>query len=207
MPAPTTLDTMTESPETHASLILRLRDQADQQAWCEFVEIYQPVIYRLARYKGLQHADAEDVVQQVLSAVAGAVGRWQPDKNRGRFRTWLQTIARNQITNALSRQAADRASGESGERELLARQPAAEGADSRLLVIECRREIFQWAARQIRDEFTPDTWDAFWQTAVEGRDVSEVARLLGKTSGAVYTARSHVMRRLKQKVLEWEAEE
>jgi RNA polymerase sigma-70 factor (ECF subfamily) len=81
---------MIESLETHASLILRLHDRANQQAWCEFVEIYQPLIYRLARYKGLQHADAED----------------------GRFRTWLQTIARNRIVNALSRQAADRASGE-----------------------------------------------------------------------------------------------
>ena len=68
---------MTASPETHASLILRLHDRSHQQAWCEFVEIYQPVIYRLARYKGLQHADAEDVVQQVLSAVAGAVGLGQ----------------------------------------------------------------------------------------------------------------------------------
>lgn len=198
---------MTASPETHASLILRLQDRADQQAWREFVEIYQPVIYRLARYKGLQHADAEDVVQQVLASVAGAVGRWQPDKSRGRFRTWLQTIARNQIANALSRQAADRASGETADRERLAQQLAAEGADSRLLVTECRREIFQWAARQIREEFAADTWNAFWQTAVEGRDVSEVAKSLGKTAGAVYTARSHVMRRLKQQVLEWEAEE
>ena len=194
---------MTESPETRASLILRLRDRADQQAWCEFVEIYRPVIYRLARYKGLQDADAEDVVQQVFSSVAGAVERWQPDKNRGRFRTWLQTIARNRIANALSRQAADRPSGETGERELLAQQPAA-GADSRLLVTECRREIFQWAARQIRDEFETDTWDAFWQTAVEGRQVNDVAQLLGKSCGAIYTARSHVMCRLRQKVLQWE---
>lgn len=202
MPTP-----MTESPETRASLILRLHDRADQQAWAEFVEIYQPVVYRLARYKGLQHADAEDVVQQVLSAVAGAIERWQPDENRGRFRTWLQTIARNLIVNALSRRAADRASGETGERELLAQQPATEGADSRLLVTECRREIFQWAARQIRDEFEADTWDAFWQTAVEDRDVADVAHRLGKKPGAVYTARSRVMRRLKQKVLQWEAGE
>lgn len=197
---------MTESPETHASLILRLHDRTDQQAWCEFVEIYQPVIYRLARHKGLQHADAEDVVQQVLSAVADAVGRWQPDKNRGRFRTWLQTIARNRVVNALSRQAADRASGETGERELLAQQPDG-GADSRLFLIECRREVFQWAARQIRDEFEIGTWDAFWQTAVEGRHVNDVARLLGKSCGAIYTARSHVMCRLRQKVLDWEAGE
>lgn len=178
---------MTESPETHASLILRVQNRDDQQAWREFVEIYQPVIYRLARFKGLQHVDAEDVVQQVLLAVAGAVDRWQPDRERGRFRTWLQTIARNRIANVLSRQAADRASGDTCERELLARQPAAE-ADSRLLLTECRREIFQWAARQIRHEFEAGAWDAFWQTAVEGRQVNDVARLLGKSCGAVYTA-------------------
>lgn len=198
---------MTETPETRASLILRLRDRADQQAWFEFVEIYQPVVYRLARYKGLQHADAEDVVQQVLSAVAGAIERWQPDEDRGRFRTWLQTIARNLIINALSRRAADRASGESGERELLAQQAALDGPDSQLITTECRREIFQWAARQVRDEFQADTWEAFWHTAVEGRDAAEVARLIAKTPGAVYTARSRVMRRLKQKILEWEAAE
>lgn len=198
---------MTETPETRASLILRLRDRADQQAWCEFVEIYQPVVYRMARHKGLQHADAEDVVQQVLSAVAGAIERWQPDENRGRFRTWLQTIARNLIINALSRRAADRASGETGERERLAQQPAAEAADSQLLLTECRREIFHWAARQVREEFEPDTWDAFWQTAVEDQDAAEIARRLGKKPGAIYTSRSRVMRRLKQKVLEWESTE
>ena len=195
---------MTETPETRASLILRLRDRADQQAWFEFVEIYQPVVYRLARYKGLQHADAEDVVQQVLSAVAGAIERWQPDEDRGQFRTWLQTIARNLIINALSRRVPDRASGESGERELLSQQAALD-SDSLLVTTESRREIFQWAARQVRDEFQADTWEAFWHTAVEGRDPAEVARLIGKTPGAVYTARSRVMRRLKQKILEWEA--
>ena len=194
---------MAEFPETRASLILRLRTDADQEAWGEFVEIYRPVIYRFARRRGLQHADAEDLAQQVLASVAAAVHRWQPDETRGRFRTWLGRIAHNRIINALTRRAPDRAVGGESANDLLAGQPAGAGPDSDLLRIEYRREVFQWAARQIRGEFQPETWVAFWQTAVEGRPAAEVAAMIGKTAGAVYAARGRVMRRLREKVSEW----
>jgi RNA polymerase sigma factor (sigma-70 family) len=196
-----------EHPDTRTSLIVRLKDRSDQAAWAEFVEVYRDVIYRLACRKGLQHADAEDLVQQVLSAVAAAVHRWQPDDTRGRFRTWLHRIAHNLCINMLTRGAPDRASGDEAALELLARQEAPEGPDSKLLRIEYRREVFQWAARQIREEFEPDTWMAFWHTAVEGRPVEDVAAELGKKPGAVYAARGRVMRRLKEKVLDWEGAE
>ena len=196
---------MTESPETRLSLIVRLKDRHDQEAWSEFLEIYRPLVYRLAVAKGLQHADAEDVVQQVFSSVARAVDRWQPDAERARFRTWLTTIARNAIVNALSRRALDRASGDTAERDLLA-EYAADAEASQMLLVESRREIFQWAAKRVRGEFEPKTWDAFWLTAVEGRDVSDVANLIEKKPGAIYAARSRVMRRLKQVVMQWEEE-
>src|SRR5437588_2099672 len=187
-----------EYPETRASLIVRLKDRADQEAWREFVEVYRPVVYRLACRKGLQHADAEDLAQQVLSAVAAAVDRWEPDEARGRFRTWLQRIAQNLIINTLTRRARDRASGNLAQHDMLSQQEAREGPDSELVRIEYRREIFNWAARQIKAEFQTETWDAFWQTAVEERSVPEVARLLGKKPGAIYAARGRVMRRLKE---------
>jgi hypothetical protein len=63
---------MSSTPETRASLLIRVRDPADQAAWHEFVEIYRPVILRLARQKGMQEADADDVAQQVLVAVGKA---------------------------------------------------------------------------------------------------------------------------------------
>ena len=88
----------------------------------------------------------------------------------------------------------------------LARKESRNGPDSDLLRLEYRREVFRWAARQVRNEFRQDTWDAFWLTAVEGRCVEAVAKELAKDPGAIYAARSRVMRRIRKKAAEYEQE-
>jgi RNA polymerase sigma factor (sigma-70 family) len=192
------------SPETRASLLIRVRDPADEPAWNEFVEIYQPVILRMARRKGLQEADAEDTAQLVLMAVAKAIEERPHDHQRSRFRTWLHRVAHNAILNALTRGKPDRGSGDSALLAVLHQQTAHGGPDSDLLRLEHRREVFRWAARQIRQEFQSATWDAFWKTAVEGHSIDSVALALGKNRGSIYAARSRVMRRIQEKVAEYE---
>jgi len=197
---------MSSAPETRPSLLIRVRDPADQAAWREFVEIYRPVILRLARQKRMQTADAEDVAQVVLAAVAKAVERREHDPQRAKFRTWLQRVANNAILNALSRGRPDRAAGGPIVQAALAQKESPGGPDSDLLRLEYRREVFRWAARQVRKEFREDTWNAFWLTAVEGRPVDVVARELAKDAGAIYTARSRVMQRIREKAADYEEE-
>ncbi len=195
---------MSSAPETRPSLLIRVRDPADQAAWREFVEIYRPVIVRFARQKGMQAADAEDVAQVVLASVARAIERREHDPSRAKFRTWLHRVADNAILNALSREKPDRGSGDSAMRAVLDQEESPGGPDSDLLRLEYRREVFRWAARQVRPEFRKETWDAFWLTAVEGRTSEAAAKELAKNAGAIYAARSRVMRRIQEKVKEYD---
>lgn len=193
-------------PETRLSLLARLRNPADRDAWSEFSEVYRPIIIRIAQTRGLQLADAEDLAQQVLLAVSGAIERFEADSKQAKFRTWLRRIAENAILNALARVAPDKAAGSDLAHWLLEHTAAREGPDSDLLQLEFRREIFNWAARQIRDEFAPSTWRAFWLTAVEGFSIEQVCEELQKSHGSVYAARSRVMKRLREKVEYFESE-
>jgi RNA polymerase sigma-70 factor (ECF subfamily) len=190
---------MDESPATQHSLIIRLRDPADAAAWREFLTLYEPLIYRLARRKGLQDADARDLCQEVFRAVAGAIDRWEP--GRGSFRGWLTRITRNLLVNFLTRgRHQPRGSGATSVQDLLEAQPASNPSATAVFEAEYRRRVFQWAAEEVHDEFTPATWQAFWKTAVEDRSPQDVATELGLSLGAVYIARSRVLARLRRRV-------
>jgi RNA polymerase sigma-70 factor, ECF subfamily len=189
------------SPETHPSLLLRLRDRDDQEAWDQFSTLYRPVVYRMAMAFGMQPADAEDLAQHVLSAILQSIERFEPDDTKAQFRTWLRTVARRSILNALTRRAFDVAEGGSSALMRLTEEPDAT-EESQTLTLHYRREIFREAASQIRVEFQSETWTAFWRTVVDAEPIDHVAKELGRSRGNIYTARSRVMARLKQKVQE-----
>jgi RNA polymerase sigma-70 factor (ECF subfamily) len=197
---------MDSSPTTRPSLLARLRDPRDERAWDEFAGIYAPLVYRLARGKGLQDADAADLTQDVFRAVASAIERGDYDPARGSFRGWLFTIARNLAVNHLVRQGrTPRGSGDTAVHNLLEAQPA-QAEDSALFEAEYRRQLLAWAAEQVRGEFSELSWRAFWQAGVEGRPAREVAEALGTTIGTVYHCKSRVMARLRQRIEEVQGE-
>jgi RNA polymerase sigma factor (sigma-70 family) len=189
---------MTDSLKTRISLLVRIRDRGDEDAWTEFVDLYAPLVYALARRRGLQEADAADLTQDVLRSVVRTAPRFAYDPGRGSFRGWLFTVARNQLRKwANQRQRHPPASGNPDERRLIEEQPApAEEGD--FWDQEYRSRLFAWAAERVRPSFRSSTWQAFWQTAVEERDPAVVAGELGLSVGAVYIARTRVLARLRE---------
>jgi RNA polymerase sigma-70 factor (ECF subfamily) len=191
---------MAELPITRASLLVRIRDARDQEAWRHFVQIYAPVVYGYARERGLQDADAADLTQEVLRAVSAAVGRFNYDPQRGSFRGWLFTVTHHKLHDFLAGQKRQcRGTGGAAARELLEAQPARD-EDQALWDLEYERRLFNWAAEQVRDRFHDSTWRAFWLTAVDGKSGQEVADRLGMTVAAVYLAKSRVMARLREQI-------
>jgi RNA polymerase sigma-70 factor (ECF subfamily) len=198
---------MDETPTTRPSLLVRLQNPRDEQAWAEFVRIYTPLIERLARCKGMQEADAADLVQEVLRAVTRAMENQAFDPERGSFRGWLFRIARNLLINLLVSQGRQaRGTGDTAVQDFLEAQPAASAEDSALFDAEYRRQLLYCAAEQVREEFTELSWQAFWLTGVEGRAAKDVAGMLGTTVGTVYHYKGRVMARLREKIGEIEGE-
>ncbi len=176
-------------------------------AWEQFVATYRPVIVRTATKRGMQAADAQDLAQQVLLAVASAIGDWEKREESTRFRHWLARVTRNAIVNALTRGPKDRAAGGSTFQELLAQQRQPDPETVSLIEWEYRRELYLRAARIVKRDVQPDTWRAFQLTVIDGMSNQAAAKELGKTLGTIYTARCRIMQRLRDLIAEMEAAE
>ena len=184
---------------TQKSLIFRIRNGCDAEAWAHFVDIYGPLIYRYGRRKGLQDADAADLSQTVLTEVAQCIGRFNYDATLGRFRNWLLVIARYKLSRLSQRQARHTGNGDTRTLAMLDQWPA-EDELAKTWNAEYQDHLFRWAADQVRDEVEESTWLAFWNTAVENQTPAEVAQQLGMKVGTVYVAKSRVLLRIRDKI-------
>lgn len=165
----------------------------------EFTSIYEPVIYRMTTRRGMQDADAREVVQEVLLSVSSAINSFDFNQS-GSFRGWLHRMTRNatidRIRSIASRKETIDASG-------AVRQLDAVMADQRMedeFELDRRQQLFRWAAGQVRLSTGEQNWMAFWRSTVDGLRVREVASELGMSTGAVYVARCRIVKRIRELV-------
>lgn len=189
------------TPDTRYSLLGKLQDLQDAEAWEEFTELYQPLIFRICISRGLQYADATDVTQEVLARVAAVIEKFDREKSGATFRGWLHRVTRNLVIDFFRK----------GKRDVLLQsdrltwfelETGADQKDSTEFDIEFQRQVFRAVAQRVQARVQPATWNAFWQTEIEQRPVSDVAGELGMNRGAVYMARSRVLMRLRKAVEE-----
>ena len=191
---------MPEFPETRVSLILRLAEAEDVRAWQEFAGIYGPALYRLALRRGLQSADAEDVAQEILFAVARAIERFQPDPAQAKFRTWLSRIARNLLADFCAGRAKRPLTQLVSDSWLRAADLSATSDAGEEFDHEYRAAIFQLAASRVRERVNSETWSAFELTAIQHQPSDLVAKQLAMAVGTVYVARCRVLKLLRGEV-------
>lgn len=186
---------MLPKSETRITLLARLAGsgETDEAAWDEFVRHYGTRIVFWCQRWGLQEADVEDVSQQVLFKLSRRMKTFEYDASQS-FRAWLKTVTRNALLDFES----DRAgSAITDAVEMLLTVEARTDLESQLEQ-EFDRELLEEALRRVKARVAPHTWDAFRFTALDHRDAAEVARELSMSVGAVYQARSSVVKRLQE---------
>ena len=189
---------MTEFPETRSTLLAGIKSPENREAWEEFIAIYRPLIYRMARRRGLQDADAQDVAQDILIRVAAAIERYEPQPGV-RFRHWLRRVASNAILTSLQRQPRDLGTGGTDIHEIVSQQPDLPHLEAELET-ELLREMYLRAAAVVRTEVNAETWRAFDLTTLQGVSCEEAAVTIGKSVGTVYAARSRIIKRLREQL-------
>jgi RNA polymerase sigma-70 factor (ECF subfamily) len=192
------------STATSRSLLERLKAD-DAAAWDRLISLYAPLVYRWCRRWDLPEQEIADVLQEVFHAVATHIASFRKEREGDTFRGWLRTIAQNKVRDHFRR--VGREPGGAGGTDAqvrLSTLPAPRSADeddSRDELAD--RDVVDRALELIRGEFEQRTWQAFWLTAVEDRVPKEVAIELGMSPGAVRVAKSRVLRRLRDELMEW----
>ena len=159
--------------------------------------MYAPLIYGYCRKSGLQDADAADVTQDVLKQVSQSIRGFVYDQEKGRFRDWLQMVARNKVLRFLGRRQRGLSAAGGAERLEGLAEPAADAE----WTDDFHAHILRVALEQIRPRFEASTWQAFERTWMRGEEPQDVARSVGLAIDQVYAAKSRVLKQLRAEVL------
>jgi RNA polymerase sigma-70 factor (ECF subfamily) len=185
--------------QTRSSLITRLRDSRDEQAWRRFDQLYGPVIVRYACRRGLALADAEDVRQIVLLSLVRAMPGFEYRRDKGRFRSYLGRA----VGNAIQRLRAKPHRSREWLTDDLALLPAATEPfePDEAFEREWSDHHLRTAMEHLRRTVSPQSMRIFARL-LEGASVETVADELGATSEAVRKVRLRIRERLQRQVRE-----
>jgi RNA polymerase sigma-70 factor (ECF subfamily) len=181
---------------TSVSLLQRLQDHPDGDSWRRLVDLYQPLLRGWLRGYGTRAQDADDLVQEVLTVVVKDLPKFQHPGHGGAFRGWLRAILVNRLRGYWR---SGRSQPVGTDFLQLADSLADPASDlSRHWDEQHDRDVLARLLDLMEREFEPKTLRAFRRVGLEGAKARDVAEELGMSVGAVYEAKSSVLRRLRQ---------
>jgi len=192
---------------TRRTLLSRLRNLDDQESWRTFFDQYWRLLYNVARRSGLDDADAQEIVQDTVLAVARKMPGFRYDPERGTFRQWLLRITRRRIIDYLRRiyRQPPRAEialesleedGEQGAAAIDESSSAIEAAWNE----EWEKSMFDAALARVRASINPRHFQVFDYCVLKEWPASKVAATLGLNAAQVYLAKHRVAQAMKRAV-------
>jgi len=205
-----------DSVPTRQSLLNRLKDWNDQESWREFFDSYWKLLYTVATKAGLNDAEAQDIVQETVVAVAKKMPDFRYDPTAGSFKNWLLTIARRRIIDYLRRSERQPArpagpppgaAGDGTRTATVERIPDPAANIDAIWQDEWQKNLMAAAIEYVRDKVDPKQFQIFDCRVLKQWPVRDVARTLDVSIVKVYSDAHRVsalvkkeLRRLERKM-------
>lgn len=186
---------------TSESLLVRLRNvheidgTPDHEAWRAFVRIYTPWLFHWSKTVGLNHADAADLVQDVLTIFYRKLPEFHYDRRRS-FRAWLKTVTMNRYRD-LMRKKSNRFA--TATESMLADHASRHRIES-TWDLHHARFLVAAAMKPMQADFQNETWKALQLVMSGSASVDEAAERTGVSTWTIYSARARLMRRLREQL-------
>jgi RNA polymerase sigma factor (sigma-70 family) len=216
MPVPTTRlrDPGAADPAaTRSSLVQRLHNWDDHGSWQDFFDTYWKLIYAVAIKAGLSEAEARDVVQETVVAVAKQMRDGGYDRTKSSFKNWLCLITRRRIIDHFRKRtdpklrAPPPSSDETSRTDTIARvpDPASLELDS-VWEEEWQKNLLDAAIERVKQQVTPKQFQIFDLSVLHVLPLGEVTKLLKVNAAQVYLARHRVGSLIKKEAKRLEAQ-
>lgn len=181
---------------TRSSVLKAVADTENEAAWRWLFDLYAGFVFSIARAKGLNDADADDIVQTVFIDLARNLPTFRYDRGKGRFRSYLSGLVHWRVMDKLKagkRDAEFKAAFED------AAKVAADG-DEAFEEREWQAAALEEALRRIKPEVRPEHYAVFVASSVEGQDTETVTKLYGISGDNLYQIRKRLTAKLRETV-------
>lgn len=180
--------------DTSKSLLGRISQSQNEDAWRFFVSLYAPFIRSCLTQKNVPNSDRDDLCQDTLTQVFKGISQFNHNGRPGAFRQWLKTIVTRNVWNYFQSKSNKNASPQEIDITSIPN-------DNDDLVDQWEREHDRYVINKmlslVKTEFAPSSWHAFRLVSLEGQSPEKAGRQLGMTINAVVIAKSRVLRRLR----------
>lgn len=188
---------------THSSVIRAVADTENAAAWNRLFDLYAGFVYSIARRKGLNDSDADDIVQMVFADLARNLPSFKYDREKGRFRPYLAALVKWRVIDRLK---AVRRDADLKADFMEEAKSAATTEDEDFEEREWQSAAMEETLRRIKPEVRPEHYAAFVASAVEGQDTDVVTKLYGISRDSLYQIRKRLTVKLREKLAEVRAE-
>ena len=184
---------MSSTYVTRHTLLERIRNPEDSQAWQEFIEFYKSYIYVIVRSMGVNSQDADDILQQVSLKLWKNLQTHLHDPEKGRFRSWVSTVTKNTVISFIRQQKTRALKMDQAFQDQEINYLQAIKVPEIDSIAQKEWEVFltNIALENLQERFTEQAIKAF-QMHVNGVTPNETAQQLGISRDSVYKYISRV---------------